>query len=93
MTTIPISEARRRWRAVVVQATIAPVLVTRHGRPWVIVVVVSCRLATALGGTPSVRERAAGRCLCSVASRARDGEITIVDALHRSARVAVIPAA
>lgn len=90
MKTIPISEARRRWGAVAAAALKAPVLLTRHGRAWVLVVPVADRLLELLGEHEAEGLRDAGRRLCRVAADARAGAILVV-VVRRRARVAIMP--
>ena len=78
MTTIPISEARRRWSEVATEALRSPVLLTRHGRPWVLVLPVSAHLLALLGQLPTVRHRDAGRGLCCVAAAVQAGAVLVL---------------
>jgi PHD/YefM family antitoxin component YafN of YafNO toxin-antitoxin module len=92
MKTIGISEARLRWREVATLALAGPVLITRYGRPWVIVIHVTARLGEILGNSTVARSREAGRELCRISAAVRDGAAVLVIAPHHSPGVAIMPA-
>lgn len=88
MKTVPISQARRCWADVVAAA---PVLLTRHGRAWVLVIPLSRRLLELLGDVATASHRDAHVGLCALAAEARAGAVLVMLPRSRS-RVAIMPA-
>jgi hypothetical protein len=91
MKTIAISKARRCWAEGAATALRAPVLLTRHGRAWVLVLPLSRRLLEILGDVATASHREARLDLCALAVEARGGAVLVM--LPRSSsRVAIMPA-
>ena len=80
---VPISDARRRWPVVSRQAAVQPIMLTRYGRPWVVLSPVSGTLRAILDDVdaPRFSSRMGWLYLCAIARRvrARGAAVVVAD--------------